>query len=143
MKTVMAKSQQTTERWYVVDAAGKTLGRLASQIAARLRGKCNPLFTPHALTGEHIIVLNAAKIKVSGNKTHNKIYAHYTGYPGGLKTQSFETMLNKFPTRIIEKAVKGMLPKNPLGRMAFKRLKVYAAADHLHAAQKPQLLEIN
>lgn len=129
--------------WYIVDASGKTLGRLASQIAARLRGKHSAWFTPHALTREHVVVCNAAKVLLTGRKLSRKTYEHYTGYPGGLKAQSITRLLVRFPARVIEKAVKGMLPKNPLGRMAFRQLKVYPGPDHPHAAQQPQVLEIN
>jgi large subunit ribosomal protein L13 len=136
----IAPSHSAEAHWYVIDAAGKILGRLASQVAARLRGKSSPLFKPYALPAEHIIILNAAQIVLTGSR---KIYQHYTGYPGGLKTQRFEDLLAKYPERIIEKAIKGMLPKNKLGREAFRRLKVYADATHPHIAQQPQLLTIH
>lgn len=143
MKTVMAKTGEVESPWYVVDVANKTLGRVATQIAAQLRGKNSVLFTPHVLVGPHIIIINAGKIKVTGKKAQNKVYEHYTGYPGGLKSERFESLFARFPTRVIEKAIKGMLPKNPLGRAAFKRLRVYAGEQHPHVVQKPQLLQIN
>ena len=139
----MAKAGQIESPWLVVDVADKTLGRVATQIAAQLRGKNNPLFTPHVLTGPHIVVLNASKIKVTGKKAKNKVYEHYTGHPGGLKSERFETLFARFPTRVLEKAVKGMLPKNPLGRAAFRRLKVYSGGQHPHVAQNPQMIEMN
>lgn len=143
MKTVMAKTGEVESPWYVVDVANKTLGRVATQIAAQLRGKNSVLFTPHVLVGPHIIIINAGKIKVTGKKAQNKVYEHYTGHPGGLKSERFESLFARFPTRVIEKAIKGMLPKNPLGRAAFKRLRVYAGEQHPHVVQKPQLLQIN
>lgn len=142
MKTYMAKPETVTHKWYVVDATGKTLGRLATEIARRLRGKHKPEYTPHVDTGDYIVVINAEKIVVTGNKTQEKIYEHYTGYPGGLKTITFDKLLAKFPTRIIEKAVKGMLPKNPLGYAMIKKLKVYAGAEHPHTAQQPESLDV-
>ncbi len=142
MKTYMAKPETVTHKWYVVDATGKTLGRMASEIARRLRGKHKPIYTPHVDTGDYIIVVNAEKIVVTGNKTQEKIYEHYTGYPGGLKSTTFDKLLAKFPTRIIEKAVKGMLPKNPLGYAMITKLKVYAGAEHPHSAQQPEPLDI-
>jgi len=142
MKTYMAKPETVTHEWFIVDAAGKTLGRLATEIARRLRGKHKPEFTPHVDTGDFIIVVNAEKVVVTGNKTQEKIYEHYTGYPGGLKAVSFDKLMAKFPTRILEKAVKGMLPKSPLGYAMIKKLKVYAGAEHPHAAQNPQPLNI-
>lgn len=141
MKTFMAKPETVQHGWYVVDATGKTLGRLATEVARRLRGKHKPEYTPHVDTGDFIIVINAEKIIVTGNKTKGKIYEHYTGYPGGLKATAFEKLLARFPTRVIEKAVKGMLPKNPLGYAMYRKLKVYAGAEHPHAAQQPQPLD--
>jgi len=138
----MAKSETVTRKWYVVDATGKTLGRLSTEIALRLKGKHKPEYTPHVDTGDYIVVINAEKIVVTGNKTQDKIYEHYTGYPGGTKTITFDNLLAKFPTRIIEKAVKGMLPKNPLGYAMIKKLKVYAGAEHPHTAQQPEPLEV-
>jgi large subunit ribosomal protein L13 len=142
MKTYSAKPDSVTQDWFVVDADGKTLGRLAAEIAQRLRGKHKPEYTPHVDTGDYIVVLNAEKIRVSGNKTKQKIYYSHSGYPGGLKSISFEKLRDKAPERIIETAVKGMLPKNPLGRAMFRKLKVYAGAQHPHAAQQPQVLDI-
>jgi large subunit ribosomal protein L13 len=141
MKTYMAKNETAEHNWYVVDAAGKTLGRLATMIASRLRGKHKPEFTTHVDTGDYIVVINAEKVVVTGNKTKDKVYEHYTGYPGGLKSTTFEKLQQKFPERIIEKAVKGMLPKNPLGYAMYKKLKVYAGSEHPHAAQQPQSID--
>ena len=124
----------------MVDADGKTLGRLAAEIAHRLRGKHKPEYTPHVDTGDYIVVLNADKVRVSGNKIKKKIYYSHSGYPGGLKSISFEKLRDKAPERILETAVKGMLPKNPLGRAMFRKLKVYAGPDHQHAAQQPKPL---
>jgi large subunit ribosomal protein L13 len=126
----------------VVDAAEKTLGRLASEIAHRLRGKHKAEYTPHVDTGDYIVVVNAEKIRVTGNKATGKIYHHHTGYPGGLKSISFEKLIDKAPERVIQGAVKGMLPKNPLGRAMFKKLKVYAGTEHPHTAQQPVELNI-
>lgn len=142
MKTMMAKAQTAEHGWYVVDAAGKTLGRMATEIARRLRGKHKPEYTPHVDTGDFIVVVNAEKVVVTGNKTQDKIYERYTGYPGGLKGVSFGKLIKKFPTRIIELAVKGMLPKNPLGYAMFSKLKVYAGPEHPHSAQQPKPLDI-
>ncbi|MBV52906.1 MAG: 50S ribosomal protein L13 [Coxiellaceae bacterium] len=142
MKTYMANSQSTTEKWYVVDAEDKTLGRLASVVASRLRGKHKAEYTPHAITGDHIIIVNAEKVKVTGNKTTDKIYYSHSGYPGGIKNISFDKLQQKAPTMIIEKAIKGMLPKGPLGRDMFRNLKVYAGTDHPHQAQQPESLEV-
>lgn len=141
MKTYMAKNETAEHNWYVVDAAGKTLGRLSTLIASRLRGKHKPEFTTHVDTGDFIVVINAEKVVVTGNKTKDKVYEHYTGYPGGLKSTTFEKLQQKFPERIIEKAVKGMLPKNPLGYAMYKKLKVYAGPEHPHAAQQPQSID--
>ena len=142
MKTYMANSQSVPEKWFLVDATDKTLGRLSSVIASRLRGKHKAEYTPHAITGDRIIVINAEKIKVSGNKTTDKIYHRHSGYPGGIKSISFEKLQAKKPTMIIEKAIKGMLPKGPLGRDMFRNLKVYAGSDHPHTAQQPELLDV-
>jgi large subunit ribosomal protein L13 len=141
MKTYFANSENTEHKWYVVDASGKVLGRLATQIAMYLRGKHKPEYTPHADAGDYIVVTNASKIKVTGNKEQDKVYYRHSGYPGGLKETTFEKMLAKDPTQIIEIAVKGMLPKNPLGRAMLRKLKVYAGAEHPHTAQQP--VEIN
>jgi large subunit ribosomal protein L13 len=143
MKTLMAKNGQIERKWYLIDASGKTLGRLASKIAHILRGKHKPEFTPHVDTGDYIVVINAEKVTVTGKKFTNKLYERYTGYPGGLKTISFDKLQNRFPARIIEKAVKGMLPKNPLGYAMLSKLKVYAGATHPHNAQNPQTTTID
>jgi len=128
--------------WYVVDAEGKTLGRLASQVAKVLRGKHKPTYTPYLDTGDHVIVINAEKVKVTGNKAKAKMYYRHTGWPGGLRAVSYDVMISKKPEAVIEHAVKGMLPHNRLGRALGKKLKVYRGADHPHAAQKPKPLEI-
>lgn len=142
MKTYSAKPNAVPHEWFVVDAEGKTLGRLASEIAHRLRGKHKPEYTPHVDTGDYIVVVNAEKIAITGNKSKDKIYHHHTGYPGGLKSISFEKLIDKAPERVLQTAVKGMLPKNPLGRAMFKKLKVYAGAEHPHASQQPKELSI-
>ena len=142
MKTQSIRSQDVRHDWLVVDAADRTLGRLATEIAHRLRGKHKAEFTPHVDTGDYIIVVNAEKVRVTGRKTTDKIYYRHSGYPGGIRGTSFERMLETHPERIIEKAVRGMLPRNPLGRAMFRKLKVYAGPDHPHAAQQPQSLEI-
>jgi len=142
MKTFSAKPAEVTRDWYIIDAEGKTLGRMATEIARRLRGKHKAEYTPHVDTGDYIVVINAEKIHVTGNKMKQKTYYHHTGYIGNLKSITLEKLLQKAPTRVIEKAVKGMLPKNPLGRAMFKKLKVYAGAEHMHAAQQPKTLDI-
>ena len=142
MKTFSAKPDAVKRDWYVVDAADKTLGRLASEIAHRLRGKHKAEFTPHVDTGDYIVVINAEKVRVTGNKATDKMYHHHSGYPGGLKSFSFEKLIDRAPERVIQSAVKGMLPKNPLGRAMFKKLKVYAGTEHPHTAQQPQELNI-
>jgi large subunit ribosomal protein L13 len=142
MKTFSAKTGEINHDWFVVDAADKTLGRLASEIAHRLRGKHKPEYTPHVDTGDYIVVINAEKVRVTGAKATDKMYHHHTGYPGGLKSISFEKLIAKAPERVIQGAVKGMLPRNPLGRAMFRKLKVYAGAEHPHAAQQPQALNI-
>ena len=142
MRTVFANEATVRRDWFVVDASGKTLGRLASQIATRLRGKHKASYTPHVDTGDNIIVLNAGKVRVTGRKLTDKFYHHHTGYMGGLKTTSLEKLLQKHPERAIEFAVKGMLPKNPLGRKMFKKLHVFAGNQHPHTAQQPKALEI-
>ena len=142
MKTFSAKKETVRRDWYIVDAAGKTLGRLASEIARRLRGKHKPEYTPHVDTGDYIVVINAAQVRVSGKKFTDKIYHRHTGYIGNMKSISFDKLQAKSPTRIIEIAVKGMLPKNPLGREMYRKLKVYAGPEHSHAAQQPKTLEI-
>lgn len=137
MKTFSAKPQTVKHDWFVVDADNMVLGRLASEIAKRLRGKHKPEYTPHVDTGDYIVVINAEKIRVTGRKRTDKIYYHHSGYPGGLKSISFEKLLQKKPERLIEIAVKGMLPKGPLGRDMFRKLKVYVGPEHKHAAQQP------
>jgi len=142
MKTLSAKPESVRRDWYVVDAAGKTLGRLSSEIASRLRGKHKPEYTPHVDTGDYIVVVNAEQIAVTGKKMSDKIYHRHTGYIGGLKSISLDKLIVKAPEQVIEMAVKGMLPKGPLGREMFKKLKVYAGEAHPHTAQQPQALEI-
>ncbi len=145
MKTFMAKGETVKRDWFVVDADGKTLGRLASEIARRLRGKHKPEFTPHVDTGDYIVVINASKIHVTGNKLEGnkgKIYWRHTEHPGGIKQTALSDMLAKHPERVLEKAVKGMLPRGPLGYANFRKLKVYAGAEHPHTAQQPQPLNI-
>lgn len=142
MKTLTMKPGDVPQKWYIVDAKGKTLGRLATAIASRLRGKHKPEYTPNMDLGDYIVVINAKHVLVTGNKSEDKIYYHHSGYPGGMKTINFEKLQSKNPTYIIEKAVKGMLPKGPLGRQMFRKLKVYAGETHQHAAQTPELLNI-
>ncbi|OGT31301.1 MAG: 50S ribosomal protein L13 [Gammaproteobacteria bacterium RIFCSPHIGHO2_12_FULL_35_23] len=142
MKTYTAKASKIRRDWYIVDAANKTLGRVASVIAAHLRGKHKPEYTPHLDTGDYIIVINAEKVRVTGNKMTDKIYYHHTEHPGGVRAISFDKLLNRKPTEIIEKAVKGMLPRGSLGRDMFGKLKVYAGNKHNHEAQQPKPLEI-
>lgn len=142
MKTFTAKPESVQRDWYVVDAEGKTLGRLATEIARRLRGKHKAEYTPHVDTGDYIVVINAEKVTVTGRKASDKMYYSHSGYPGGIKEISFEKLIAKKPEMIIEKAVKGMLPKGPLGRAMFRKLKVYAGTEHKHAAQQPQVLDI-
>ncbi|MGB5209014.1 MAG: 50S ribosomal protein L13 [Gammaproteobacteria bacterium] len=142
MKTFSAKPQTVSRDWFVVDASGKTLGRLATELARRLRGKHKPEYTPHVDTGDYIVVVNASKVRVTGNKLADKMYHHHTGYIGNLKSVSLQTMMDTTPERVIEQAVKGMLPHNSLGREMFRKLKVFAGAEHKHEAQQPQPLEI-
>jgi len=142
MKTFTAKPESVQRDWYVVDASGKTLGRLATEIARRLRGKHKAEYTPHVDTGDYIIVVNADKVAVTGKKAQDKMYYSHSGFPGGIKEINFEKLLAKKPEMILEVAVKGMLPKGPLGRAMFRKLKVYAGAEHQHAAQQPQVLDI-
>jgi len=142
MKTFNAKPAEVRRDWYIVDAAGKNVGRLATEIAKRLRGKHKPEYTPHVDTGDYIVVINAGEVKVSGNKTSDKMYYKHTGWPGGIRSISFEQLQQRKPERIIEQAVKGMLPRGPLGRDMLRKLKVYAGAEHKHSAQQPQALEI-
>ncbi|GAA6166238.1 50S ribosomal protein L13 [Sessilibacter corallicola] len=142
MKTISANPATVKRDWYVVDAEGKTLGRMAAEIASRLRGKHKPEYTPHVDTGDYIVVINAEKVHVTGRKATDKMYYHHTGYIGGIKSISFDKLIEKAPERTVEIAVKGMLPKGPLGRAMFKKLKVYAGAEHPHTAQQPQELNI-
>jgi large subunit ribosomal protein L13 len=142
MKTFSAKPHEVRHDWLVVDAADKVLGRLAAEIALRLRGKHKPEYTPHVDTGDFIVVVNAARIRVTGAKPQDKKYYRHSGYPGGISETNFEKMQSRFPGRALEKAVKGMLPKGPLGYAMIKKLKVYAEATHPHAAQQPRPLEI-
>jgi len=142
MKTFMAKAESVDRRWLLVDAEGQTLGRLATQIATFLRGKHKAEYTPHVDTGDFVIVINADKVVVSGNKEMQKLYRRHSGYPGGMKEVSYQDMMKKHPERILESAVRGMLPKNSLGRQMYRKLKVYTGPDHPHAAQEPELIEI-
>ncbi len=142
MKTFSAKPQEVDHQWYVVDAAEQTLGRLASEIARRLRGKHKAIYTPHVDTGDYIVVVNADKIAVTGDKRQQKMYYRHTGYIGNMRSASFEQMIQKKPEEVLRLAVKGMLPRNPLGRAMLKKLKIYAAAEHPHAAQQPQELRV-
>ena len=142
MTTVSAKPAEVRRDWYLVDATDKTLGRLSTEIARRLRGKHKTEYTPHVDTGDYIVVINAEKVRVTGNKLRDKMYHHHTGYIGNLKSINLEKLLAKAPERVIESAVKGMMPKNPLGRSMFKKLKVYAGPEHKHAAQQPRPLEL-
>ena len=142
MKTFSAKQETVKRDWYVIDAAGKVLGRVATEVARRLRGKHKAEFTPHVDTGDYIIIVNADKIRVTGNKSEDKIYYRHSGYPGGIHATTFKDMQAKHPGRAIEKAVKGMLPKGPLGYAMIKKLKVYGGAEHPHSAQQPKVLEI-
>lgn len=142
MKTYTAKPQDIRRQWHLIDADGKTLGRLATEIARRLRGKHKPEFTPHMDTGDYIVVVNAEKVHVTGNKLADKMYHRHTGYIGNLKSTNLEKLLASHPERVIQQAVKGMMPKGPLGRSMLAKLKIYAGGDHPHAAQQPQPLEL-
>jgi len=142
MKTYSAKPSEVRREWLVIDATDKVLGRLASDIARHLRGKHKPEYTPHVDTGDHIVVVNAEKVHVTGRKATDKVYYRHTGYPGGIKSQTFTELRDSYPERIIETAVKGMLPRNPLGRAMFKKLHVYAGPEHKHQAQQPKPLEL-
>ncbi len=142
MKTYSAKPHEVDQKWLLVDAEGQTLGRMATEIATRLRGKHKPEYTAHVDTGDFVVVINADKVKVTGNKAKGKIYHAHSGFPGGLKSLSFEKLLDRAPERVIQLAVKGMLPRNPLGRAMFKKLKVYAGTEHPHGAQQPQTLQL-
>ena len=141
-KTFSAKPAEVKRDWFVIDAEGKTLGRMATEIARRLRGKHKPEYTPHVDTGDYIVVINAEKVRVTGRKETDKVYYHHTGFVGGIKSITFDKLVKKAPERIIEKAVKGMLPKNPLGRAMYRKLKVYAGTEHKHTAQQPTPLDI-
>jgi large subunit ribosomal protein L13 len=140
--TISTKPETVQQDWYIVDASGKTLGRLCSELARRLRGKHKPVYTPHVDTGDYIVVINAEKIAVTGKKLQDKMYYRFTGYVGNLKSESLGQALDAHPERVIETGVKGMLPKNPLGRAMFKKLKVYKGSEHPHTAQQPQVLDI-
>ena len=142
MKTFSAKPHEVNHDWIVIDAADKVLGRLATEIARRLRGKHKPIYTPHVDTGDYIVIVNVDKLRITGNKLENKIYYRHSGYPGGIYESSFAKMQARFPGRPLEKAVKGMLPKGPLGYAMLKKLKIYAGATHPHTAQQPIQLDI-
>ena len=142
MKTFSAKNETVRRDWFVVDAENKVLGRLAAEIAHRLRGKHKPEYTPHVDTGDYIVVVNAGKVAVTGNKATDKIYYRHSGHPGGIKDVSFREMIEKHPTRVIESAVRGMLPRNKLGRSMLSKLKIYAGAEHAHQAQQPKKLKL-
>lgn len=142
MKTYSAKPHEVDQNWLLVDADGQTLGRMASAIATRLRGKHKAEYTPHVDTGDYVVVINADKVRVTGNKATDKMYHAHSGFPGGLASISFNKLLEKSPEKVIKLAVKGMLPRTPLGRSMFKKLKVYAGADHPHGAQQPQVIQL-
>ena len=142
MKTYSAKPHEVAQNWLLVDAEGQTLGRMATAIATRLRGKHKAEYTPHVDTGDFVVVINADKVRVTGNKTTDKMYHAHSGFPGGLKSISFENLLEKAPEKVVKLAVKGMLPRTPLGRAMFKKLKVYAGTEHPHAAQQPQTIQL-
>lgn len=142
MKTFSAKPESVRRDWFVVDASGKTLGRLATELARRLRGKHKPEFTPHVDTGDYIVVINAEKVHVTGRKMTDKMYYHHTGYIGHMKSESLAKRLDRAPEQVLEEAVKGMLPKNSLGRQMIKKLRIFAGAEHTHQAQQPQALEV-
>ena len=142
MKTFSAKNHDVDRNWYLVDARNKTLGRLSTEIATRLRGKHKPIYTPHVDTGDYIVVINASKIRVTGNKMTDKIYYKHTGYIGNLKSENLETMLKKYPERVLMKSVRGMLPKSKLGNAMIKKLRVFAGPEHTHIAQQPEPLEL-
>jgi large subunit ribosomal protein L13 len=142
MKTLSAKPHEVSHDWYVIDASGQTLGRLATQVASRLRGKHKPIYTPHVDTGDYIVVINTSHIKVTGKKAQDKMYYRHTEYPGGIKETNYAKLMDHKPTAAFEKAVKGMLPKGPLGYAMIKKLKVYGGSEHPHEAQQPQVLEV-
>ena len=143
MSTFMQKKETVDRKWYVVDAEGKTLGRLATKVATVLRGKHKPTYTPHVDCGDYVIVINADKVVLTGNKLNDKMYYNHSGFPGGLRERNAKTMIEKYPEEMVERAIKGMLPHNSLGRAMGKKLFVYAGADHKHEAQKPEVMEIN
>ncbi len=143
MKTISAKAETVQRSWYVIDAEGQTLGRLATEVARRLRGKHKTEYTPHVDTGDFIVVVNAEKVKVTGRKASDKMYYRHTGHPGGLKEANFTKMIERSPEKVIELAVKGMLPRNPLGRAMYRKLKVYAGQEHPHDAQQPETLTLS
>lgn len=142
MKTFMAKAQEIERKWYIIDAKGKSLGRLASEVAKILRGKNKPIYTPHVDTGDHVIVINAELVQLTGKKLDQKLFRYHTGYPGGLKEVPYRRIMQTKPTFAIYQAVKGMLPKNSLGRQMFKKLRVYAGSEHKHQAQMPEILDL-
>ena len=142
MKSFIAKPHEVERKWYVIDAEGKNLGRLASEVASILRGKKKPIYTPHVDTGDYVIIVNAEKIAVTGNKMKQKVYKRHTGYPGGLREITLEKLLDRKPEEVLKHAIKGMLPKGPLGRSMIKKLHVYAGPEHNHAAQQPKTLEL-
>ena len=141
MKSYMAKANEVERKWYVIDAEGKVLGRLATEVASILKGKKKPIYTPHVDTGDYVIIINAEKVKLTGNKWDQKIHAYHTGYPGGRREVSYQQLRDKRPEKIIELAIKGMLPKSRLGRKMYKKLKVYSGSEHPHAAQMPEVYE--
>lgn len=143
MKTYMAKTEEVSRKWYVVDAEGKPLGRLASEVATILRGKHKPTYTPHVDTGDFVIVLNAEKVVLTGKKLDQKLHRYHTGHPGGLKEIKYRHFMAKSPEKVIEEAIKGMLPKNSLGRAMYRKLKVYRGSEHNHQAQQPEKLDLN
>ncbi|HHW38687.1 MAG TPA: 50S ribosomal protein L13 [Bacillales bacterium] len=141
-QTYMAKASDIQRKWLVIDAEGQTLGRLSSEVASILRGKHKPTFTPHVDTGDHVIIINAEKIQLTGNKLENKVYYRHSGHPGGLKSRTAKEMIETRPEQMLEGAIKGMLPKNTLGRQMFKKLNVYKGSEHPHQAQKPEVYEL-
>lgn len=143
MKTFSAKKEDINPKWYIIDARGEVLGRLASRIAIIIRGKHRPIFTPHVDTGDYVIIINAGKVRLTGNKMKNKIYYHHTGYHGGIRNISAEKLLQKKPEEVLKKAIRGMLPKNSLGRQILKKAKIFASSEHTHVAQKPEPLTLN
>ncbi len=143
MKTFMQKNETVDRKWYIVDAEGQTLGRLATKVATVLRGKHKATYTPHVDCGDYVIVINASKVKLTGNKLNDKMYYNHSGYPGGLRERNAATMISKYPEEMVERAIKGMLPHNALGAKMYKKLFVYADANHKHEAQKPEVLKVN